>query len=77
MPAQTKQELKQIELKTNKQTNQAIKEIKQDNDKQSNYEQMNVESNEDLNKPTTKKQKRVKTKTTNQESIIETNDKER
>ena len=37
---------------------------------------MNKGSNEDLNKPTKKKRKRVKIKTTNQENIIETNDNE-
>ena len=36
---------------------------------------MNKESNEDFDKPTKKKRKRVKTKTTNQENI-ETNDNE-
>ena len=74
-PEQTTQELKQIEMKTNKQTNQAINETEQDNDKQSTYEQMNKKSNEDFNKPTKKKRKRVNRKATNQENI-ETNDNE-
>ena len=59
-PEQTTQELKQIEMKTNKQADRAIKETIQDNDKQSNYEQMNKKSNEDFNKPTSKQKEQIK-----------------
>ena len=66
MPGQTTQELKQIEMKANKQTNQAIKEAKQDNDKPEQTTQKLKQIEMKTNKQIKQSTKSNKTMTSNQ-----------